>query len=86
MIIFLQVSELIRQNKPVYAIDTADTETHFKRCFQSSIWVLLSSGCLCREIFFKKMCMGEFTIHKYYKFAKNCTGWKYPCLQGVGYV
>lgn len=22
----------------------------------------------------KKMCMGEFTIHKYYKFAKNCTG------------
>uniref|UniRef100_A0A8W8KCT3 Uncharacterized protein n=1 Tax=Magallana gigas TaxID=29159 RepID=A0A8W8KCT3_MAGGI len=26
-----KVSELIRQNKPVYAIDTADTETHFKR-------------------------------------------------------
>lgn len=26
-----EVSELIRQNKPVYAIDTADTETHFKR-------------------------------------------------------
>lgn len=26
------------------------------------------------KFFKKKMCMGEFTIHKYYKFAKNCTG------------
>ena len=31
------MSELIRQNKPVYAIDTADTETHFKRCGNNSI-------------------------------------------------
>ena len=36
-VLSFQVSELIRQNKPVYAIDTADTETHFKRCGNDSI-------------------------------------------------
>lgn len=80
MITFLQVSELIRQNKPVYAIDTADTETHFKRCFQSSMWLLLNSECLCRKIW------NVWVNFNWLVFAKDSTGWKYPCLHGIGYV
>lgn len=74
------MSELIRQNKPVYAIDTADTETHFKRCFN-----LQCDYYLVPDVYAGKFQMYGW-IYNWLLFAKDCTGWKYPCLHGTGYV